>query len=390
MTLISIIIPTYNHLRFVCQAVDSALNQTFATTEVIVVDDGSTDETQGALAKYKGRINYIYQNNHGLSAARNTGLRAARGNYLLFLDADDLIPPNSLELLSQYLDTNPDWGLVYSGWQFVDENNSHILGEIRPHKQGQVLKDLLRRDFYFSTGAGLIRRECFERVGLFDESLKAAEDIDMWVRIAAAGYNFGYVDEILYSYRIVKGSMSHNLPNQYRNECARLDKFFANTDLPEDIQALKPQAYAAIHYEYGARYYRSGEVELAKEHISSAVSMCPALAQNQEWLLNWLGGYTLDPEIDDPSRLLDFIFSHLPAEATVLRTLRRRAHGRYHIAAIFSAHQNKHPETARHHVLPAVMGDPRILWNRGFLHVSLETLFAKGQTPGLRDKRIKS
>jgi glycosyltransferase involved in cell wall biosynthesis len=389
MALISIIIPTYNHARFVTQAVDSALTQTLPAIEVVVVDDGSTDETQGVLAKYKGQINYIYQTNQGPSAARNTGIRAAHGDYLVFLDADDLIPPNKLELQSQYLETRPDWGLVYSGWQYIDETGAQALGEMRPHKQGQVLKDLLCRDFFFSPGAAIIRRECFDRVGHFDVSLRAAEDTDMWVRIAAAGYAFGYVDEILYSYRVVKSGLSHNITNHFKYEFSRLDKFFANPELPEDIKALKPEAYAAILYEYGAKYYRLGEVELAKEHIQKAVLMCPTLAQNEDWLLNWIGGYTSAPEIENPTHLIDFIFSNLPTEATTLRTLRRRAHGRYHTAAIFSAHQSKHPETARHHILPAIMGDPRILWNRGFLRVTLESLFAKRQTRGFSSRRAK-
>lgn len=387
MALISIIIPSYNHARFVSQAVDSALAQTLTAIEVIVVDDGSTDETQSMLSKYKGRINYIYQHNQGLSAARNTGFRAAQGDYLLFLDADDLIPANKLELQSLYLRTRPDRGLVYSGWQYIDENGMQEFGEMRPNKQGKVLKDLLRRDFFFPCGAALTRRECFDRVGLFDEALKAAEDMDMWVRIAAAGFTFGYVNEILFSYRIVKGSMSRNIANQFKNEYARLDKFFATPGLSDEIKAIKPEAYAAILYEYGAKYYRLGEVELAKEHIRKALAMCPTLAQDRDWLLNWIGGYTSGPEIDDPTRLINFIFSNLPAEATTLRTLRRRAQGRYHTAAIFSAHQNKHPETARHHILPAIIGDPSILSNRGFLHVTLESLFVQGHIRGIRSKR---
>jgi hypothetical protein len=215
-------------------------------------------------------------------------------------------------------------------------------------------------------------------VGLFDTSLRAAEDMDMWVRIAAAGYEFGCVDEVLFSYRLVAGSMSRNLANQSENEFARLDKFFADPQLPEAVGALKPEAYAVIHYEYGAKYLRAGEIEVAQGHIRQATALCPALAEDRDWLLNWIAGYVLDPGIAEPERLIDFIFDHLPPEAATLQALRRRARARYHTAAAFSAHRNRQAQAARPHLLPAIAGDPRILTNRGFLRIALESFLARG------------
>lgn len=113
MPRVSVIIPTYNHAQFVVQAVESALAQTYADLEVIIVDDGSTDDTQAVLARYGAEINYIYQENQGLSAARNAGISVARGDYFLFLDADDLVLANKLELQVSIVDAQPDFGLVY-------------------------------------------------------------------------------------------------------------------------------------------------------------------------------------------------------------------------------------------------------------------------------------
>jgi glycosyltransferase involved in cell wall biosynthesis len=372
----SIIIPTYNHARFVTRAVESALAQTDPDREVIVVDDGSADNTRAVLEPYKGCIHYLYQENRGLSAARNRGIAAAQGDYFVFLDADDLIPANKLARQMPLLAAGSDFGLVYSGFQSLSEDGARILGDVRPKRQGHLLKDLLLRRLAIPTATAVVRRECLERVGVFDESLLAAEDTDMWIRIARAGYAFGYVDELLFQRRVVAGSMSRNHANQERYEFARLDKLFSDPTLPPDIRALKAEAYGILHYEFAAKYYYAGQIELGQARIRQAVSTCPALAGNRDWLLEWITGFALGPAVDDPHRLLDCIFDHLPPEAATLKTLRRRAHGHYHAAAMFAAHQSGHPERARPHILRAVTGNPAILRNRGFLRITLEALIA--------------
>lgn len=374
MPQVSVIIPTYNHARFVAQAVESALAQTYDDVEVIVVDDGSTDHTQAALAGYSASIKYIYQEHKGLSQARNRGVLAARGDYLVFLDADDLLPADKLALQVPLLDARPDLGLVYSGFQYVDEQNTQVLHESRPNKQGHVLKDMLRRTLFFPPGTAVVRRECLDRVGPFDESCPAAADTDMWIRIARAGYAFGYVDQPLFQYRVVKGSMSSRTASQARDEFARLDKFFAAPGLPDDIKALEAEATAALHYEFGAKYYHAGEIELGQGHLRAAISSCPSLASDKEWLLEWIAGYALGPHVDEPRRLIDLIFDHLPPEATTLRSLRRQAHGRYHAAAAFSAYQTDQPKEIRSHIWPALSGDPSIIRNRGFVRIAVRSL----------------
>lgn len=377
MPRVSVVIPTYNNAQFVTQAVGSVLAQTYADFEVIVVDDGSVDSTQAVLASYSDRINCIYQENKGPAAARNTGLLASQGDYLLFLDSDDLVPPNKLELQIPLLEVRPDFGLVYSGWQYINEDGTQVLGEVRPNKQGRLLKELLRRSLVLSTtGVATVRRECFERVGLFDESLSlmGSEDADMWLRLARAGYAFGYVDQPLLQYRVYEGSLSTNIPHQTQSRFARLDKFFADPGLPDDIKALEAEVYSILHYETAARYYRAGEIELGRDHIRKAISTCPSLSSHKEWLLEWLAAVALEPQTDDPRRLLGSIFDNLPSEAITLRSLRRRAYGRYHTAAAFSAYQNQHIKKVRQHVLPALIGDPAIIRNRGFIRISLHSL----------------
>jgi glycosyltransferase involved in cell wall biosynthesis len=135
---VSVIIPTHNRRDLLRAAVDSALAQTYPDVEVIVVDDGSTDDTTTAMAQYAGRVVYLRQTNQGVAAARNTGIWAATGEYLTFLDDDDLIHPDKLALHIPFLEAERDFGLSYSAWQQISEDGTRILGEVRPNRQGQL------------------------------------------------------------------------------------------------------------------------------------------------------------------------------------------------------------------------------------------------------------
>ena len=374
MPKVSIIIPAYNQEQFVTQAVDSALAQTYPNVEVIVIDDGSTDGTRDVLANYGKKIKYIHQQNKGLAGARNTGILAAQGDYLLFLDSDDIIPPSKLELQVPLLETQPEFGLVYSAWQCVNEDCTQVLLEYRMNKQGNLLRDLLRRTFFCIPAAAIIRRECLERVGLFDESLRAAEDTDMWIRLAYAGYAFGYIDEILLLYRIHGASLSAKVSHQVQYEFARLDKFFANPDLPSDVKALEAEAYAVLHYDAAGGYYQVGEIEQGQAHLRQAIEICPAISSGEEWLLDWLIHLALHYRTDAPDQFMNILFDNLPPEATTLRSLRQRAYGYYHTASVFSKYAGGQLKEIRQHILPALLGNPTIIRNRGFISISLRSL----------------
>src|SRR5512145_2536109 len=143
MKLASIIIPTYNQARFLPEAIESAIAQTYPAVEIIVVDDGSTDETPALLKSYTNQVTTIRQENYGLAAARNAGWRAAYGDYLLFLDSDDRILPDKVERHIERLNANPHWALDYSAWQHLTQDGCHVFGESHPHCESNLLKALL-------------------------------------------------------------------------------------------------------------------------------------------------------------------------------------------------------------------------------------------------------
>ncbi len=309
MPLVSIIIPAYNQAQYVAQTVDSALAQTYPNVEVIVVNDGSTDDTAAILAGYRGRIKCISQANRGLAGARNAGFSVARGEYLLFLDSDDIIPPTKIARHLEWFDQQPDVGVVYSGWQYIDSNGNPLPGETRLRQEGQMLSRLLLSKFYCIPGAAVIKRQILEQAGLFDESLRAEEDTDLWIRAAQAGCKFGYIDELLLHYRLHPASLSAQADHQVKHAFARLDKFFTNDSLTSEIKQLKSQAYSAAHFVAAGRYYRVGNIESGCSHLSQALAIYQPLATDKNKLMQKISSMVLSTKHNDPLAVLDILFS---------------------------------------------------------------------------------
>jgi len=208
MPIVSVVIPTYQYAGFVGEAIDSVLAQTYTDYELILVDDGSTDGTREVVAAaYGNQIKYIYQDNRGLAAARNTGIRASKGEYLSFIDADDVWLPNKLELEVEFLDTHPSVSMVCSNYTYFGSRG-------RQKKTGFEGVPLAfgygQKEIFFhnpiSASAVLIKKLCFEKVGDFDESMIQCEDLDMWLRIAAH-FEIDYINTPLSKYRFHERNM---------------------------------------------------------------------------------------------------------------------------------------------------------------------------------------
>lgn len=198
--LISIIIPTHNHARFLQRSVDSVLQQTYKHTEIIIIDDGSTDDTTSVVNKLKNkRIRFISQPQRGVTAARNLGIKNSHGDYIAFLDSDDAWLPSKLEKqLSVFHQPKfPQLGLVYC-FHYWSNPKGKTNGVNQIFNRGIIWEKLLRGNFIAgSCSSVLIKTECFEKVGIFDEALLgAAEDWEMWIRIARH-YQVDYVPEPL-------------------------------------------------------------------------------------------------------------------------------------------------------------------------------------------------
>ena len=228
LNLVSVIIPSYNCEAYVLDAIDSVMKQTHRPLEIIVIDDGSMDNTQkvihesffpsgDTINKQNLNIQYFYQSNQGPAAARNRGIKEARGKYIAFLDADDLWVKNKLERSICFLkESNFDWictsmlKIKESGEKFVKgiPNGSFVLDP-----RTKEIKQLTKGIFFFSsiavhTPTIVVKKECFDKVGLFDESFCICEDTDLWLRFEEAGLKGGYLDEPLTIYSYNKNSLT--------------------------------------------------------------------------------------------------------------------------------------------------------------------------------------
>src|SRR5262245_7374679 len=182
---VSIVIPTYNRGYVVAKAVASALAQSYPNLEVVVVDDGSKDDTRDRLLPYLDRIRYVRQENQGVSAARNRGIREARGGLIAFLDSDDVWHPRKLEVQARYLADHPGVGLV-AVEAFSDFQVSWPALELAAAPAARTVSAAeLVVKAYFAPSGVLVRKECLDAAGAFDPALRSAEDRDLWVRVAS-------------------------------------------------------------------------------------------------------------------------------------------------------------------------------------------------------------
>jgi len=210
MARVSVIIATYNRAHVVSEAIDSVLAQTYRDFEVIVVNDASTDNTVQVLGRYGNQIRYLRrETNGGCAAARNDGIRASTGEFIAFLDSDDLYEPNRLESAISFLDKHEEYGAVYAEMLRVDPSGQlPTLRWVatRGGGRGGWIFDALLQHAQMMTPAITIRRGVLARVGLFDETLRSGFDTDLWWRIARET-QIGYLDEIACTYRFTPRSL---------------------------------------------------------------------------------------------------------------------------------------------------------------------------------------
>ena len=224
---ISVIIPVFNGAKTIKETIDSILNQIFQNLELIIIDDGSKDTTLEVVKSFSdSRIKVFSYPNAGLSASRNRGISQAKGEYISFIDADDLWTPDKLESQWKALQKNPQAAIAYSWTDYIDESSKFIKSGRRIKVNGDAFSKLLLINFLENGSNPLIRQEAFEKIGGFDESLLAAEDIDMWLRLAA-NYEFVCVEKSQILYRVSTSSMSTNLKRQETASLKVMERAFS-------------------------------------------------------------------------------------------------------------------------------------------------------------------
>ena len=277
MPLVSVVIPAYNSARYLPMCIDSALGQKHLLVEIIVVNDGSTDDTDEVIFPYLSKIKYLRQENKGLSAARNFGFKAGTGDYICFLDADDILMPDKFEKQLEKFRQEPDLGVVISGYYDVDYDGKTIIQAVKKSWNRDGLHRLLNHEV-FPPHAALIRREVLEHSNLFPEDIETGEsqeDWQLWLDLALSNVHFGSVSAPTCLYRRnVNGSISSNLL-KHMNGARRVVNWLKNEPRARKYFKEIDRLAAIIEVTTAGRAYRIGKLDTAIETFCSAVKIYP-------------------------------------------------------------------------------------------------------------------
>jgi glycosyltransferase involved in cell wall biosynthesis len=277
---VSIIIPAYNQAQYLKQSIDSAIAQAYPHTEIIVVNDGSTDETESIAKSYGSKINYIYQENLGLAGARNTGIRVAKGELIGLLDSDDIWKPNFLETIVSLVIKYPKASVFYSQGQCIDADGN-ILPQIVGGKtisQSNFFNSLLQANFLIPSTITL-RRETIVNAGYFDETLRSCEDWDLWLRILPDATFIG-TEEIIIYYRVHKESLTANISGMQTAKKTVVEKQFGIDDgAYSSWPTEKRLAYSGLYrYFLTTSIRRSGDWQSGIENLFKSLHTDPSRA----------------------------------------------------------------------------------------------------------------
>lgn len=276
MPKVTVVIPAYNSMTYLPETLKSVLKQTFTDFEVLIINDGSTDHIISWTSEINDfRVKLISQENSGVSEARNTGIRNAQGNYIAFLDADDLWDSTKLEKQVQCLESKPEVGLVYTWTLWIDQNGKSMGNVTAAHLEGNVGEKLLLGDVVGNGSSAMVRKDCFDTVGLFDPEQSGTEDCDMWSRIAMF-YPLAVIKEILVYYRQHPAGISRNYAKMAESSRISIEKKFSQ--VPFELLYLRPRAYGYTFLWLAWKITtEGGSSEQAKYYARQAVRHYPQM-----------------------------------------------------------------------------------------------------------------
>ena len=247
LPLISVILPTYNRAEILLRAIKSIIDQTYTNFELIIVDDASSDDTCNVVKSISDtRIKYIkHDKNKGGAASRNTGIKAAKGSLIAFLDDDDEWMSAKLEKqVVKFKNVSEKVGLIYCGTQIIE--GEKVITTYYPTERGDLRKRLLMGTTIGGTDPALVKKECFDKVGLFDEQLTSCQDWDMWKRVSEK-YQFDFVPEVLVKLYAHKHQISTNLASMIPGRTRMVHKYQAEFSLYPEIYVVHLKRLGKLH-----------------------------------------------------------------------------------------------------------------------------------------------
>lgn len=267
--------PTHNRAKYIMQSINSILAQTYTDYEIIVIDDNSTDNTKEALKIYEGKIRYFFRGGHGAAASRNFGISQAQGEYIAFLDDDDLWLPQHLEINVSILEKNPAIAFVCGDAHVINEHGEMKKTLIKPPELTETFETLLEGNFVLNL-TSTIRKKIFLDYGGYDQKLVNKEDYDLWLRVAK-NYKFKHSGQISALYR----EHGHQLTSRLEAGLKDHQKILAKPEIIQGVSFfLKHRAFARIYYRFGKDFLKEGKLREAGACFIRAILHCP-----------WIGKY---------------------------------------------------------------------------------------------------
>jgi glycosyltransferase involved in cell wall biosynthesis len=279
---VSVVIPAYNAAPHIGAAIDSVVGQTYTDLEIIVVDDGSVDNTAAVLQTYNGKIRYVRQENRGVSSARNHGIRVARGELIAFLDADDTWLPDKLELQTRFLSVHEEAALVFGDLELVVDGQvvepSYLALKKNAwwsNRDSVLVKDAFARlveENVVSTSTTLISSRALQQVGPFDEDLSTAEDLDLWLRVAAS-FPIGCIPRVMCRKHVLRSSLSADYARTSKDFLAVLNKY-ATGVLPSrrEHEPVIRSMVAQLQFDVGYSFLEADDLANARRHFGRSLS----------------------------------------------------------------------------------------------------------------------
>jgi glycosyltransferase involved in cell wall biosynthesis len=287
--MISVIIPTYNGKKYIGEAINSVLCQTCTDYEIIVVDDGSTDNTKEIIDNNFPQVRYYYLPHRGVSRARNYGIQKARGEFIAFLDADDLWLPDKLEKQIGVFNADQELMLVFTEHRFFDTNG---IREATFSKKERLMKgDVVKNIFLYSHVAlptVMVRKNVFQEIGYFEEDLNVAEDDNLWIRIALK-FRIHLLDEVLVHCRMTVDSLSRttsSLVTGVLKNVELIEKKYP--DLKKRLGRVNiRRKISYVYTDYGYFYFSNGDYAMSRRYYLKSITYYLNISSLTYWFLSF-------------------------------------------------------------------------------------------------------
>jgi glycosyltransferase involved in cell wall biosynthesis len=375
MSKVSVVIPTYNRAHLLCEAIESVLAQSYTGFELIVVDDGSTDNTEEVVRSIADpRVKYVKQANGGPSVARNTGVRTATGEFVAFLDSDDLWLPGKMAAQMAIVEDDPTVGLVYGLYYHTKNGGERKLqGECypvgsRPLPEGP--------NIHLSTS--MIQRSWIERIGGFDEKLSWSDDLELMWRLSMAGCKMVCVSEPLMIKRKLESGLTREAHRHAADIIAYIDTIFGDPRMPAELLHLRNPLCVQKYFFTAASAYLAAEPKVGRDMLEYAVAIEPTWAyENMDFLINRFVNFIIGHGLDDPEETLRLVIQHLPAGEFFSGGFVRCLWHAFYVETAFEAHRSGQPDKCKKYALRALINNPpSTLRNRGLLSILVRSLYA--------------